>query len=564
MRGFAGGGLLRRKEALWGTLALLLGAVGAFGSICVHSAEGEKEAVVAGHEAAVVAGMEILGRGGTAMDAAVTVSLMLGLAEPYGSGLGGKLAMLYWEASAGEATYIEALDASGENFDADGYKALSLTARQSGGGAVAVPGLLRGLETGQRIFGRLPWRDCVWPVVVAARDGVEVTMGMEPFFAGRVGRIAATEAAREVFMPGGRLPVAGDRLRNPDLAQTLEWVAEGGADAFYTGELAERLAAGVREAGGHLTAADFAAYEAIVQRPLRARWRGMDVLVAGPPVHGGVQFLMALHVLEAMGALDGEDLRSVAVMDRVARAFRSVYPRVQEAIADVPDAAQRVAGLLSEASVAGLAEEAETAGDGSSGRPDPDGGSTTHFVVWDGAGNIACVTQSLSHHFGSGVVVPGTGVLLNNSLTNFSLSDSGGVNAAAARKRPRSTICPVLVLRDGEPVAALGLPGGGRIPTATVNLFLDRWVFGQSMESAIAAQRFHLVRDPSPGPVSNTIALEGLWPEPVRGGLEAAGWQLKSIDEPEYFGGFCVVERQPDGRLRAHADLRRPNFAQAR
>lgn len=562
MRGVAGSGILSWRTVCR-VMVVLVGAGPVLSGFAVTTAEGEREAVVAGHKAAVEAGMEILARGGTAMDAAVTVSLYLGLAEPYGSGLGGKLAMVYWDAEAGEATYIEALDEAGSRFVVAAYEALPRADRQAGGGAVAVPGLLRGLESGHRLFGRLRWEDCVVPVVRAAREGVEVTAGMERFFAGRMERIEVTVAAERLFAPEGRPVVAGDQLRNHDLARTLEAVAEGGADAFYTGVMAERLARGIREAGGHLTAEDFAAYAAEVTQPLQVNWLGKDVVAAGPPVHGAVQFLLALRLLETFDWTGVESLRGAVGMDRVGRVFRTVYPRVQGAIADTPDGARRAAELLSDSLLARLAEEAQAAA-GRVGAEDPDHGSTTHFVVWDRSGNVACVTQSLSHHFGSGVVVPGTGVLFNNSLTNFSLGDPLAVNAAEARKRPRSTICPALVLEGGVPVAAVGLPGGGRIPTAMVSVFLDRWIFGRPMEEAISARRFHPVRDPSPEPVSNTIAVEGSWPAETLSELEDLGWHIEPVEEAEYFGGFCVVERLPDGRLRAYADSRRSNYAQAR
>jgi gamma-glutamyltranspeptidase/glutathione hydrolase len=552
--------------------ALGVVALVSLGGAWTHSAEvavaeGGQYAVVAGHEAAVEAGMRMLQSGGTAMDAAVAVSLCLGVAEPYGSGVGGKLAMVYWSEKESHATYVEAMDESGSRFDAASYRAMGALERQAGGAAVAVPGLLRGLEAGHRLFGRLTWKACVEPAVEAARDGVEVKAGMEAFFEKRRERVAVTEAAAALYLPAGVVPQSGERLRNADLARTLAAVAEGGADVFYIGEMAERLASGIREAGGHLTADDFGVYAAGVSEPLRVEWHGLEIVAAGPPVHGSMQFLLALRVLDALDWSGVSSLRSVAGMNRVGRVFESVYPPVQAQIADSAVAWEQAGQLLSDESVHQILRQMAAAGEATAimdrAVADPDLGSTTHFVVWDGEGNIACVTQSLSHHFGSGVVVPGTGVLFNNSLTNFGLSDVGSVNAAEPRKRPRSTICPVLVLSDGRPVVAIGLPGGGRIPTAMATVFLDRWLFGRSLEEAIADRRFHPVRDPSPSTLDRVMALEGDWPESVMGGLRARGWQIEQTEEPEYFGGFCAVERFPGGRLIAYADQRRANAAQA-
>lgn len=186
---------------------------------------------------------------------------------------------------------------------------------------------------------------------------------------------------------------------------------------------------------------------------------------------------------------------------------------------------------------------------------------TTHFVVADQYGNVAAVTQSLSHHFGSGVIAPGTGVLLNNSLKNFKFNDEGSPNAPAPGKRPTSTIAPVLVLKDGLPALAIGLPGGQRIPTTMTQVLLDHLAFGQSVGQAILTPRFHLKRSYSKEPDSRLIQLEEALPERHWMALQGFGWQLEVPDDSEYFGGVTAIERYEDGTLTGWADPRRTNFA---
>lgn len=186
---------------------------------------------------------------------------------------------------------------------------------------------------------------------------------------------------------------------------------------------------------------------------------------------------------------------------------------------------------------------------------------TTHFVVVDEEGNLASVTQSLSHHFGSGITAPGTGVVLNNSLKNFSFTDPDGVNYGYPGKRPRSTIAPVIALDAEGPFLAFGLPGGGRIPTTTLAVLLDVLVFDRGLGEAMAAPRFHLRRSWSPEPDSDHFQLEAGFPEAVAEALRDRNWKVETVEDTEFFGGVTAIEVLPDGSYRGWADPRRTNEA---
>ncbi len=519
----------------------------------VEVARGRHGMVVAGHPEAAEIGLRVLGAGGNAMDATVAVSLALGVAEPYGSGLGGKLMFLYWDQASGRVFAVDAMDESSSTLDVAAFAASSYEQRSEGWAAVAVPGLLAGMHEGHGRWGRLPWADVVRPAAELARSGARVLPQTRAFFERRIERIRVSAEAARIFLPGGELPAVGSRLAIPDLAQTLEAIAREGRAGFYRGRVAEAIAKASQAGGGSLRLGDLAGYQARVTEPLRLDFQGSRVVTAPPPATGGAALLAALD-----GLVDAEWSGSSPLdpdhLDRIGEVLKRIYPEIQAGIADVPSARDAFHELIGE----------RPGEDSASSFVSMDGGaesaSTTHFVVADGEGNVASVTQSLSHHFGSGVVAPGTGVVLNNSMKNFATRDESSVNFVAPAKRPRSTIAPTLVLRQGEPVLALGVPGGQRIPTATLQVLLDVLVFRTDLAEAIRRPRAHLrrpLRDTEP---TNLFELEAGDPSLVAA-LHERGWTTRVSEDNETFGGFCAIEILPDRTLVGVADLRRTNAA---
>ena len=534
---------------------------------------GDQGMVVAGHPEAAEIGLEVLKNGGNAMDAVVATGLALGVAEPYGSGLGGKGAILYFEAASGKVWFIDGMDAAGREFDAEALGALSSGARAEGASGIGVPGLLAALALGHGKWGSLTWRELVLPAADLSERGFCVVPGMRIFFARRLERIRSHEETARIYLPGGEIPEEGTRLPNGDLAGTLRRIAENGPAGFYEGEVAERIVSEVRAGGGRLTLEDFRDYRARLGTPVSVNIGGTMLFAGGPPTTGGATALLSLKALEAHDWHLRAGFLSSGNIDAWARTLRHVYPRIQAAVADVPDALPAWQAMLEPAALKELRAEAGllSGADGTAkavaltrteGLPLLAGdGWTTHFVVADKFGNVASVTQSLSHHFGSGVTAPGTGVVLNNSLKNFSFSEASGVNYGAPGKRPRSTIAPVIVLREGRPAFALGLPGGGRIPTTTLAVLVDHLYFGRSLGEAIAAPRVHLRRDWSSEPVSRLLQVEAAFPKALRRPLEAMGWEVETVTDTEFFGGVTAIEFLPDGTFAGWADFRRTNHA---
>lgn len=555
-----------------GMVLCLMVVVDGLRGAAVERAEGAEGMVVAGHRAAAEVGVKLLKAGGSAMDAAVGTSLALGVAEPYGSGLGGKVALLYYEAQSGEVHYIDGMDLAGGGIEVEALARMGVNERAQGGHAVAVPGLVAGLALGHEKWGVLEWEDVVLPAARLAEGGVEVVAGMPVFFERRIERIQSQAETARLYLIAGRVPKVGERLVNADLGWTLREIAAGGAKAFYEGEIAERIVEAVVGTGGWMTVADLAEYRARLGKPVKVEIAGREIYAGGVPTTGGASSLLAMRVLEGYAWNMDAGFRTAANVDGWARALRHIYPHIQAKVADHAGAGLAVEALLGERFVGAL--RAKAFGEG--GGPERGGvgagieahqaheaalgGWTTHFVVVDGRGNIASVTQSLSHHFGSGVTAAGTGILLNNSLTNFSYRGRGGVNYAAGGKRPRSTIAPMLVLRDGVPELAFGLPGGGRIPTTTLAFLVDVLVFGRPVGEAIAAPRLHLRRDAAAQARSRVIEVEAGVDGALVAALEALGWEVERVADTEYFGGLNAVEIGVGG-LTGWADQRRTNAA---
>lgn len=525
--------------------------------------------VVAGHPEAAQIGAAILENGGNAIDAVVATAFALGVAEPYGSGIGGKCAIVYYEASSGRVWYVDGLDESGKHLNTGEFVNAGSAAREQGAVGVGVPGMVAALDLAHGNWGSLPWNDLLQPAIRLARTGFEIVPGMEVFFTSRIERIQSNPECARIYMPGGRVPAEGSRLSNPDLAATMETIAREGRDGFYGGTVAKGIVEALRQDGSHLTVEDFRQYRARMQQPYSMDWNGYTVVTGGQPTTGGATAALCLKVLEGMDWPDPERLHTPANLDQWGRVLRHVYPLIQDNMADTDDATERWNRISGAQSVERLQKDAgaETAAAWMQEPPEPvlahADGWTTHFVVADKSGNVASVTQSLSHHFGSGVVVPGTGIVLNNSLKNFSYSDPNEVNYVAPAKRPRSTIAPAIVLRHGCPVLAIGLPGGGRIPTTLSAILIDHLEFGSNLGDAIAARRFHLLRSWSTEPDSRVFQMEtGADPQLIKG-LAACGWDVQEIEDAEFFGGVTAIEIGHDGILTGWADNRRTNHAAA-
>lgn len=543
--------------------------------------------VVAAHPQAVAIGVAVLKSGGNAIDAAIATSLAVGVAEPYGSGLGGKLMLLFFEAKSGRTFVVDAMDAAG-SLDVEAYVKRPIEDRSYGYGSVCVPGLGAGLWAAHQKWGIRKWADDVRPSIALARDGFRVLPKTRDFFAEVEKKLRRGDAEiARLYLPNGALPEIGTLLPNEDLARTLELFAQHGRYGFYRGTVAEAMVAAAQQGGGVLTLEDFANYEAHITEPITMDFRGYQLVCAPPPASGAALFLPMLKAMETE-TFGGGPLRTAVNLDRIGRIWRIVSPEMWRIIADVPESRFLFEKLLAPDSIRAIREKAfapeprrKVAGrrlvpsSARDARVDvavaPEEAAfyesamaaTTHFIVVDPQGNIVCATQSLSLHFGAGVVPPGTGVVMNDSMSNFNFSHAQDLNHAVPGKRSRSTIAPTIVLREGKPVFAAGIPGAARIPTAMLQLFMDRLVFNRPLAEAIGDTRVHYAAAFRADEVEKFEA-EQSFPAAEADGLRARGW---TVELPEvagrgrHFGGINAIEFNRDGTLTGYADPRRTNVA---
>lgn len=525
--------------------------------------------VVAAHPQAVEAGVAVLKAGGNAIDAAIATSLAVGVAEPYGSGLGGKLMLLFYEAKTGKTYAIDAMDAAG-SLNVEEYVKRPEEVRSYGYGAVCVPGLAAGLWAAHQKWGAKPWADDLAPAIALARNGFRILPKTRELFAEQEKKLRRGDAEiARLYLPDGQLPAVGSLLANGDLARTMERLAQQGRDGFYRGPVAEAIVAASEKGGGVLTLGDLAHYEARIVEPLAASFRGYTLQCGPPPTSGATLFLPILKALEHE-KFEGP-LRSAANLDKLGRVWRVALPNIGRTVADVPQSRTLVDQLLTRDAIAELRKKAFASADAKTRKTammeeafyEHVAASTTHFLVADRHGNIVSATQSQSLHFGAGVVPPGTGVVMNNSMSNFAFSEPKSLNYIAPGKRSRSTIAPTIVLRDGKPVFALGIPGSGRIPTAMLQVLLDRLAFNRPLADAIGDTRMHFL-SPFRKEESEAFEAEQSFPHAEAQALQALGWRV-NLPEPagtgRYFGGLNAIELNPDGTLTGIADPRRTNVA---
>ncbi len=461
-------------------------------------------AIASAHELATAAGFEVLEAGGNAFDAAVAVSAALSVVEPISSGLGGGGFFLLHDATSGRDVFIDARETAPASATPDRYRTadggLDRDRAQNGAWAAGIPGLPAGLVHVAGQYGRLPLSTSLAPAIRLARNGFPVYARLERGFAARQEVMQRYPGTRAALLPGGRLPKQGELLRQPDLARTLEAIATRGFDGFYRGPVANKLLAGVRAEGGHWTAEELSGYQVREREPLRFNHRGWDIVTAPPPSSGGIALAQMLQVLAGwdLARLDPAQ-RAHLTIEAMRRAFRdrTFYlgdPDFVHVPVEVLSSRDYAAGLR-----ATVNPEKATPSDIFSGLPTPlEDEETTHFSIIDAQGNRAAVTQTVNLLFGSGLVPPGTGVLLNNEMDDFALlpgqPNAFGVmgyeaNAPEPGKRPLSSMTPTFMVSP-EKVAVLGTPGGSRIITMVL-LGVLGFADGLDAQTVAALPRFH-------------------------------------------------------------------------
>jgi gamma-glutamyltranspeptidase/glutathione hydrolase len=458
-----------------------------FGLCVAPSWAAERQMVVAAHPRAAEAGIEVLRDGGNAVDAMVAIQAVLGLVEPQSSGLGGGAFLVYYDAESGELTTFDGREtapaaATPAYFLGMDGEPLPFWEAVIGGRSVGVPGTPALLDAVHARYGALAWAELLQPAIDLAEDGFEVTPRLAASVAGARG-LERFRTTREYFRPDGAPIAVGATLANPAYARTLRAMQEARSTPFYEGDIAEAIVAATTAEGGILTLEDLRAYEVIERDPVCAGYRGLDVCGMGPPSSGALTVGQILGMLEHvdMAALGytADAAHLLAEASRLAFADRAVYMADADFV-DVP-----IAGLLDPVYLTyrtQLIDRDAAASDVEAGFPprrglpafapqdQPEPPGTSHFVVVDDRGNALSMTTTIESGFGSRLMT--NGFLLNNELTDFSFRPEVDGRPVANRveggKRPRSSMSPTLVMRDGEPYVLTGSPGGSRIIGYTV------------------------------------------------------------------------------------------------
>lgn len=496
---------LRRCLHLGATLLLIAAFQAAASDAREAVAKRPPGAVIASaHALATDAGLEAIRNGGNAFDAAVATSATLAVVEPISSGIGGGGFFLLHDAKTNRDVMIDARETSPESATPEAYldKAgeLDTDRAQNGPWSAGIPGLPAALVHIASKYGRLPLKTTLAPAIRLAREGFEVYPRLERGYGSRREVMERYAGTRAVFLADGTPPKVGEILKQPDLAHTLELLAAKGYDGFYKGEIADKLLKGVADEGGKWTAKELASYHVREREPLRFTYRGWKVVTASPPSSGGIALAEMLQMLSGwdLSKLD-EAHRVHLAVEAMRRAFRdrTIY------LGDPDFVKVPVARLMDPNYAAGLRAsihpDKATPSALFNGQPAPlEDDETTHFSIIDNEGNRVSTTQTVNLLYGSGMVVPGTGVLLNDEMDDFALRpgtpNAFGVmgfesNAPKAGKRMLSSMTPTF-LDNGEKVIAIGAPGGSRIITEVLIGILG-YDAGLSPQQVAATPRFH-------------------------------------------------------------------------
>ena len=502
--------------------------------------------VASAHALASQAGIEIMKAGGNAVDAAVAAAFAIGVVEPNASGLGGEGMMVIYLAASKTAVAID------YRSTAPHVTRFESGIPATGHAAVAVPGTVAGLVLAQQKYGKLRLSTVMAPAAHLAEQGFVVSPTLAGIIVDNFESISGNEATARILCPEG-LPIeAGATLKNPDLARSLRAIAGGGADEFYRGALADRIVAEMAAHGGFITKDDLAGYKAVEREPVRATYRGYDLVSAPPPVAG-------LTVLEILQILDHVSLAktphfSPRHVHLLAEAMKRGFADYTAFIGDPDFVNVPVPMLLSRDYAKQRAAEidpgklSEKVLPASVSKDEPP--STTSLSVVDGQGNMVALTQTISDFFGAKVLIEGTGIILNNEMKNFS---ARGPNAMAPGKRMRTAIAPTLVAHQGRPFATIGTPGAARI-ISTMTLLLSNLIdYKMGIQQAIEAPRFY-ARD-----TDKELSIEARVSDATAKALSDMGYAVKKLGDYDlFFGGAQGIVIDPKTKLRVGgADPRR-------
>lgn len=546
---------------------MFTGVVSAGNPLDLYSrdAEAKNGVVSAAKPEASQVGVDILKKGGNAVDAAVATGFALGVLEPNASGLGGGGFMIIRMADTGKTVVVDFRETAPKyakadmfKYDAEG-KAVLNQENIIGGKASGVPGEVAGLLTALENYGTMDRKQIMQPAIDLAEKGVPVTVNLAQIITDEFDKVNRFEATSALYLKDGLPYEVGDTIVNKDLANTLKLIQAGGKDAFYKGELAEKIALEVQKQGGIITVEDLNSYKVEIREPVEGTYRGYKIISTPPASSGGT------HVIELLNIMENYDLKTMGdnttdTWHAWTEAMKLMFADRAKYMADTAFVKVPLKGLTNKEYAQELYKRIDMtkpAAEVSEGDPwKYESGSTTSFSVMDKYGNMVTVTKSINYFFGSGVMVPGTGIIMNNHMDDFVLKP-GSVNSIEPGKRPLSSMSPTLVLDpQGRPFMTLGSPGATRIITTVAQTISNVIDHGMDIQQAILAPRIFSMQ-------SGTVKLEGRVSIKSYEELKARGHQVElRNDYDPYFGGVhAVLMDYETNTLHGGADPRRDGQA---
>jgi gamma-glutamyltranspeptidase/glutathione hydrolase len=489
---------------------------------------------------AAMVGIDVLKKGGSAVDAAIAVDAALGLMEPTGSGIGGDLFAIVWDSKTEQLYGLNASGRCPKLLNLQYFKDHNITEiPYKGMLPVTVPGCVDGWYELHGKFGRLPMREILAPAIKYAREGFPVSELIAYYWDVGSRRLVEQPNFADTFLPGGKAPAKGEIFRNLDLARTLQRIADGGRDAFYKGDIAREISAFSERVGGFIRYDDLAEHTSTWVDPLSTNYRGYDVWEL-PPNGQGIAVLQMLNILEGFD-LGRMEHNGAEYLHLLIETKKIVYEDRAKFYADMAFSDVPVEWLISKEYAAerrGLIDPERALRSIEPGTP-PRGGDTVYLTVVDNDMNAVSLIQSNYAGFGSGMVPDGLGFSLQDRGALFSLQE-GHMNVIEPGKRPFHTIIPGFVTKDGAPYFTFGVMGGDMQPQGHVQVLCSMIDFGMNTQEAGDAARFHHVgsSEPSGGKMTNggQVALESGIPEEVRRELMKMGHNV--VDDVGGFGGY--------------------------
>lgn len=539
-----------------------------------QTATGSKGMVVSAHPLASKVGAEVLKKGGNAVDAAVAVQFALNVVEPMMSGIGGGGFMMYYDATDNKVSIVNSRESAPAGatpdmfLDEDGNP-LPFSDRVQSGLSVGVPGTLKGLEASLDQWGTLSMKELLLPSIQMAEEGVPVNWVLANAIKSNEAKLSKT-AAKDVFYPNGEALKEGELLVQKDLANTFKQIAEHGTEVFYSGEIGQAIADAVQASDGSMTLDDLKNYDVKNLEPVWGTYKGYDIATMPPPSSGGLTMLQLLKKFDVLDLTQYETKSTekyhlMTEAMHLAYADRGAYMGDPDYV-DIPEK-----GLLNDEYIQSrvdLIDPEKANANVEAGNPweyqeeqpsydvveqvnDKQDGETTHFTVADQWGNVVSYTTTIEQVFGSGIMAPGTGVLLNNELTDFD-AIPGGANQVEPNKRPLSSMTPTIVFKDEKPYLTVGSPGGATIITSVTQTIVNAIGYGMDIKDAIEEPRIYSNAYPS-------IRWEYGMPVSVQNDLKEMGHELSA--KPQEIGNVNSILIDKEGNFVGAADSTREGTA---